>query len=216
MPPPKKPRCRDAPWFFLAREGLSARPEWARNRRWTMPRNVSVRGAFQLTLSVGRATTVPSSETTSVEDFNPRPPRGGRLLATSFDLLYLQFQSTPSVGRATHVKLVDHDPGIISIHALRGESDMAVRAGCYCSTYFNPRPPRGGRPRYGMAADWRMVFQSTPSARRATRLSNRCRMRQPAFQSTPSARRATALPPGVLAPPFEFQSTPSARRATRT
>ncbi len=23
---------------------------------------------------------------------------------------------------------------------------MAVRAGCCCSTYFNPRPPRGGRP----------------------------------------------------------------------
>ena len=33
----------------------------------------------------------------------------------------------------------------ISIHALREESDMAVRAGCYCSTYFNPRPPRGER-----------------------------------------------------------------------
>ena len=34
----------------------------------------------------------------------------------------------------------------ISIHALREEGDMAVRAGCCCSTYFYPRPPRGGRP----------------------------------------------------------------------
>ena len=34
---------------------------------------------------------------------------------------------------------------LISIHALREEGDMAVRAGCCCSTYFYPRPPRGGR-----------------------------------------------------------------------
>ena len=102
MPPPKKPRCRDAPWFFLAREGLSARPEWARNRRWTMPCNVSVRGAFQLTPSARRATSL--RETTTA--------------------LMQRFQSTPSARRAT-LPVSQRPPGhTISIHALREESDQ--------------------------------------------------------------------------------------------
>ena len=34
--------------------------------------------------------------------------------------------------------------------------------------YFNPRPPRGGRPARSMRAERRVTFQSTPSPRRAT------------------------------------------------
>ena len=45
---------------------------------------------------------------------------------------------------------------------------MGRPLGALCRHDFYPRPPRGGRHRYGMAADWRMVFLSTPSARRAT------------------------------------------------
>ena len=80
---------------------------------------------------------------------------------------------------------------MISIHALREESDFAqcqniVDSHIFQSTpsarratdrpagvgpvrpYFNPRPPRGGR-RHGVhKGDYKKVFQSTPSARRAT------------------------------------------------
>ena len=57
--------------------------------------------------------------------------------------------------------------------------------------YFNPRPPRGGRrtPKCSSTASRR--FQSTPSARRATRAPGH-RPSWKEFQSTPSARRATA------------------------
>ena len=34
---------------------------------------------------------------------------------------------------------------IISIHALREEGDPSRPARCTRTTYFNPRPPRGGR-----------------------------------------------------------------------
>ena len=46
---------------------------------------------------------------------------------------------------------------------------MAVRAGCCCSTYFYPRPPRGGRQFYDEEECLEHEFLSTPSARRATR-----------------------------------------------
>ena len=36
-----------------------------------------------------------------IHDFNPRPPWGGRHVKSSNDKLYVEFQSTPSVGRAT-------------------------------------------------------------------------------------------------------------------
>ena len=83
-----------------------------------------------------------------------------------------------------------------------------------------------------------MLFQSTPSARRATELGNAPfnetfwisihALREEgdvffggfanlviAFQSTPSARRATLLYDLLKAAFDKFQSTPSARRATR-
>ena len=147
MPPPKKPRCRDAPWFFLAREGLSARPEWARNRRWTMPRNVSVRGAFQLTPSARRATVPP---------INP-PPSGGisiHALREEGDSLLL---------------VIRYSAPFISIHALREEGDTSETELAKNLQDFNPRPPRGGRPTQSCETRNTVQFQSTPSARRATR-----------------------------------------------
>ena len=57
-------------------------------------------------------------------NFNPRPPRGGRLNA---------------------LRLVDNKTNI-SIHAPREGGDRR-RPGSACQRgYFNPRPPRGGRP----------------------------------------------------------------------
>ena len=123
------------------------------------------------------------------------------------------FQSTPSARRATS-----------------GDSGEGSTA-----QYFNPRPPRGGRPDAARELPDDDQFQSTPSARRATcdtSTSGTAKI----FQSTPSARRATTLrtghrlpiwisihalreegDSGKLVAPVDkglFQSTPSARRAT--
>ena len=147
----------------------------------------------------------------------------------------------------------------ISIHALREEGDAQgvssyFQQGAFQSTpsarratvlshcvplrdkNFNPRPPRGERPRRSPRSSSLTRFQSTPSARRATkaggvsaipfqnfnprpprgerrvhRLHSRGTQQ---FQSTPSARRATwdGIVPGDIT--VKFQSTPSARRAT--
>ena len=64
------------------------------------------------------------------------------------------------------------------------------------SADFNPRPPRGERRKLADINYLAFLFQSTPSARRAT--SNVVRIVwSRLFQSTPSARRAT-LRPNVL------------------
>ena len=85
----------------------------------------------------------------------------------------------------------------------------------FSQAYFNPRPPRGGRPFPNCQGKNLDTFQSTPSARRATnvtlgfvehlnisihalreegdhRIDDLEHINQ-LFQSTPSARRATAL-----------------------
>ena len=82
------------------------------------------------------------------QDFNPRPPWGGRL-PTAWQLaVVVLFQSTPSVGRAT----IWIFPLLIlmlriSIHALRGEGDACAAL----RKLFR-----------------RKQFQSTPSVGRAT------------------------------------------------
>ena len=79
-----------------------------------------------------------------------------------------EFQSTLSVGRATH--------------ALQGIRENLE--------YFNPHPPWGERPPPEFVLLVFIVFQSTPSARRATLILFVLRA-VTLFQSTPSARRAT-------------------------
>ena len=81
-----------------------------------------------------------------IKDFNPRPPWGGRQCPFPFEQCVLlisihalrgegdnsggyirlnpsEFQSTPSVGRATDIFLYAVKVDAISIHALRGEGD---------------------------------------------------------------------------------------------
>ena len=79
-----------------------------------------------------------------------------------------QFQSTPSARRATSSALHFADRRAISIHALREEGDGALQKPHTQTADFNPRPPRGGRRRDGVIRARRKLFQSTPSARRAT------------------------------------------------
>ena len=161
--------------------------------------------------------------------------------------------------RATAVCIGNGIAEVISIHALRGESDpwllplrssthnfnprpprgerpLAVTAQTCSSSYFNPRPPRGERLASNVALTHTVVFQSTPSARRATYQFPLCVSSLCYFNPRPPrGERPSCLlqgsnrwnyfnprPPrgerrdGVALglPKVVFQSTPSARRAT--
>ena len=81
----------------------------------------------------------------------------------------------------------------ISIHAPREGGDrLSLPPRLSCNRNFNPRPPRGGRPRYRSCGHWSDYFNPRPP--RGGRLP------VPAttllfhiFQSTPPARGATSL-----------------------
>ena len=100
--------------------------------------------------------------------FNPRPPRGGRRQRRYQRAEHREFQSTPSARRATGLAILIDRVVNISIHALREEGDAMDPAQSESLPYFNPRPPRGGRPFTFCSQNRTAEFQSTPSARRAT------------------------------------------------
>ena len=81
---------------------------------------------------------------------------------------YKLFLSTPSARRATEQARKFIQQTFISIHALREEGDQPTTSTSKRSSYFYPRPPRGGRPHYSRTAIGYRLFLSTPSARRAT------------------------------------------------
>ena len=146
-----------------------------------------------------------------------------------------KFLSTPSARRATHFCFRGPHCVVISIHALREEGDIQdrpetpkggisihalreegdpVRLPWWCqSSYFYPRPPRGGRhQRSGEpGCGGRISIHALREEGDASSESAASTKRQ--FLSTPSARRATAVMQ-CHPSPLEFLSTPSARRAT--
>ena len=73
------------------------------------------------------------SKYTTQINFNPRPPRGGRLYSIIPHSLPRYFNPRPPRGGRRQSQRIYMTRCQISIHALRGEGD------------FNPRPPRGGR-----------------------------------------------------------------------
>ena len=145
--------------------------------------------------------------------FNPRPPWGGRhspvrvLLQTRY-----QFQSTPSVGRATYQSNNTSYESTISIHALRGEGDDSRLVFLFKLFDFNPRPPWGGRRARLDRQSAPKKFQSTPSVGRATKKFVKISLVM-IFQSTPSVGRATRISRRRTGAQT-FQSTPSVGRAT--
>ena len=107
--------------------------------------------------------------TIPLNDFYPRPPRGGRPSASPSTARRSGFLSTPSARRATselpQLALV----GAISIHALREKGDVRLSVPRICEVDFYPRPPRGGRHIKKAQEPDNVQFLSTPSARRATK-----------------------------------------------
>ena len=107
--------------------------------------------------------------TAKVLYFYPRPPRGGRRTPAVEQFQLDQFLSTPSARRATGPRRGDTPFRGISIHALREEGDGLAGGGLGGTNNFYPRPPRGGRRKGHVLQADRVIFLSTPSARRATR-----------------------------------------------
>ena len=123
---------------------------------------------FQSTPSARRATAPTRIPASTPTYFNPRPPRGERPTQHRHGARCRVFQSTPSARRATQYVWAKNKEGKISIHALREESDVLLFQQILLQGYFNPRPPRGGRHRQSCRVCITTLFQSTPSARRAT------------------------------------------------
>ena len=81
---------------------------------------------FQSTPSARRATRHLGIIEVGFQNFNPRPPRGGRREIYPCKPDIFEFQSTPSARRAT-----TSESNAVKYYA-----------------HFNPRPPRGGRPEH--------------------------------------------------------------------
>ena len=80
-------------------------------------------------------------------NFYPRPLRGGRLQYSGTHRPSLRFLSTPSARRATQ-QISDYVDWLdISIHALCEEGDISSAERAADTSYFYPRPLRGGRPK---------------------------------------------------------------------
>ena len=123
---------------------------------------------FLSTPSARRATRSAASPAAELYYFYPRPPRGGR--PPHFFVLVARrvFLSTPSARRATRHGSCACSRLPISIHALREEGDSTLGVSSMNSSYFYPRPPRGGRLNCLTQPSFTLRFLSTPSARRAT------------------------------------------------
>ena len=124
--------------------------------------------------------------------FNPLPPRGGRRKAVEHAGVHCIFQSTPSSRRETRPTAAKAEKAAtISIHSLLAEGDTMTAILPSKKSYFNPLPPRGGRPVPRSSRSRRRAFQSTPSSRRETGIDH-LRVAANRFQSTPSSRRETS------------------------
>ena len=129
-----------------------------------------VRCLFLSTPSARRATRAVMETAQAIKNFYPRPPRGGRLAYRLRAQMFLSISIHALREEGDEDAHGNYMTEQISIHALREEGDA--------DAYF-----------HGVG---RSRFLSTPSARRATRLSRSSSVALSRFLSTPSARRATS------------------------
>ena len=126
----------------------------------------------------------------------------------------IRFQSTPSEGRATVP--FDQAPvfDLISIHALRGEGDSFNLRSIFLWRYFNPRPPRGGRPLFSLSLSCVLHFNPRPPrGGRQRRETKPCGHWH--FNPRPPRGGRRVYGVWLAQRKHKFQSTPSEGRATR-
>ena len=193
------------------------------------------------------------------DNFYPRPPRGGRPKEQVIGDVSFEFLSTPSARRATPYRPSERGSNeFLSTPSARRATAPASSLPSTPSNFY-PRPPRGGRPQPERPRSRRRRisihalreegdtcsaypsqtagrFLSTPSARRATCRSGRCRGPTANFYPRPPRGGRPACTACALKgldfyprPPrggrrlhgrdrqevHQFLSTPSARRATQ-
>ena len=162
-------------WMVVSNRDFNPRSPWGERRE----QEIIIRAAleFQSTPSARRATADSLHSGCSAGDFNPRSPWGERpgaaaalLQAACISIHALREESD---GR---LNICFRDALSISIHALREESDGRICNDICDFRDFNPRPPRGERPARPALGVYSGVFQSTPSARRATQKPERQRI----------------------------------------
>ena len=124
-------------------------------------------------------------------NFYPRPLRGGRPGNTGRSLWAKTFLSTPSARRATLCDVADCLGYRISIHALCEEGDAFVPSSLVCSSYFYPRPLRGGRLADEDHRGWVFLISIHALCEEGDPKDNEAAIAAIKFLSTPSARRAT-------------------------
>ena len=146
--------------FRLSHPNFNPRPPWG--GRHQVGSTSAQTMQFQSTPSVGRATPGHFPRCPATSNFNPRPPWGGRRVVVLTPSTSVSFQSTPSVGRATRLSDIKGGNLVISIHALRGEGDVLASAAMLPGCNFNPRPPRGGRPGHTGHKTARTYFNPRP------------------------------------------------------
>ncbi len=104
----------------------------------------------------------------------------------------VKFQSTPPARGATPADIYHTSREIVSIHAPRTGGDTVVRDPRQFNKRFNPRPPHGGRLKYGSPFLLIPCFNPRPPhGGRPPKIA--ATMATSTFQSTPPARGATTL-----------------------
>ena len=140
-------------------------------------------------------------------NFNPRPPRGGRLYHNNLTGVDTEFQSTPPARGATEAFCRCLVAGGISIHAPRegGDTSAWCRRGFLLISIHAPR--EGGDSDLAAIGHDHYIFQSTPPARGATNAASASASVTPNFNPRPprGGRRSPCVSP-IRAEPF--QSTP--------
>ena len=126
------------------------------------------------------------------EDFNPRPPWGGRQNQGAVDASVKEFQSTPSVGRATCIFLIGRKlSGFQSTPSVGRATLPQSTSAAHNRRHFNPRPPWGGRPCHkGSSQVWYQDFNPRPPWGGRLLEAHKKQIKS-LFQSTPSVGRAT-------------------------
>ena len=109
-----------------------------------------------------------AGQSSSLKNFYPRPPRGGRRRCSSRSSPPMNFYPRPPRGGRLTSGVCSCLCRQISIHALREEGDSNGGGQGKTVNDFYPRPPRGGRQVPASVQTIAALFLSTPSARRAT------------------------------------------------
>ena len=165
---PSARRATDNSASFLPGEGFLSTPSARRATIADLGHSVFPR-EFLSTPSARRATTSASSAESNRTYFYPRPPRGGRPLASASNNCFGIFLSTPSARRATLGGCDGVYYHAISIHALREEGDTRSRWSSGIRPISIHALREEGDEPFIVQITASSLFLSTPSARRATK-----------------------------------------------